>query len=138
MTTATASPPVIFTRTGVARSINCFRYLISSNVCSGAREVLDGCGVRALLWFLFSLPVGRNRDAVFGGAAHALHFPIIAVARGHPQIRPLHPHFQLVKPVFVEWRALGIEPDEILRAQIADDLVENPIQLRTRHRKEDP
>src|SRR5947207_2302832 len=126
----TSSPSAIFTRMGVAFSISRLRYLISSNVCSGARDPLVGGGVRGLLTF-FLLPVGRYVDAVFRVAANAttLDLSIIAVARRDPQIRPLHFDLQLVKALLVERDVLRVEADQVLRAELMDDVGKYLVEL---------
>src|ERR1035441_8067166 len=119
MVPTTSSPSSIFTRITVELSINCLRYFASSNVCSGARADLPvGGGVVFLLplSFLWQLPFGGNRDAILRGTAPpALEFPIIAVARRYPQIRPRHAHVQFVEAVLVQWDILRIKPQQVDR-----------------------
>src|SRR5713226_2312455 len=127
----TSSPSAIFTRIGVAFSIRRLRYLISSNVCSGAREPLVGGGVFGLLW-LFLLPVGGYVDAVFRGrATTTLGLPIITVARRHPQIRALHFDLQFVKTLLGQRDVFRVEADQVLGAKLMDDVGEYSVELRT-------
>src|SRR5437870_205620 len=132
----TSSPSAIFTRIGVAFSIRRLRYLISSNVCSGAREPLVGGGVCGLL-LLFLLPVGRYGDTVFRGTANTLDLPIITVARRDPQIRALYFDLQLVKALLGQRDIPGVEADQVLRAELMDDVEEYPVELGTGGREED-
>src|SRR3954469_14872832 len=100
MMPTTSSPSANFTRTVLECSINCLRYFASSNVCSGARADFPCGGVLLLLTLLFWLlrPARGNRDAVLPRSGRpALNFPIIAVARGYPQIRRFHAYFERVK-----------------------------------------
>src|SRR5882762_3263401 len=138
MVPLTSSPSAIFTRIGVAFSIRRLRYLISSNVCSGAREPLVGGGVRGLLTF-FLLPVGRYVDAVFRISANTtLNLSIITVTRRDPQIRPLHFDLQLVKALLGERDVLRVEADQVLRAELMDDVGEYFVELGAGGGKEDP
>src|SRR5713101_9674527 len=98
----TSSPSAIFTRIGVAFSIRRLRYLISSNVCSGAREPLVGGGVFGLL-----------SASLWSRLCSTSYLSIIAVARRDPQIRPLHFDLQLVKTLLGERDVLRVEADQV-------------------------
>src|SRR6516225_4571408 len=132
MTPTTSSPPVILTRTTVPFSINCLRYFGSWKVCSGGRVDLPDCAV-----FLFPFNWRRNRDAGIG-PGFALRLTIIAVARGHPQFRTGDTHLQLVKPVFGERHVARIETEQVLRAQLADDIAESAVELGAERGQEGP
>src|SRR5947207_15395052 len=128
MIPVTSSPSCSFTRTGVAVSMSFLRYLISSSVCSGARaDFPANGGVMILLTLGFSL--GGQLDSRARRARIALDLTIIAVARRHLQLRPLHAHLQLVKALLRQRHVLRIEAQHILRSQLADDLVECLVQL---------
>src|SRR5215813_7388527 len=139
----TSSPSYIFTRTGVEFSIRRLRYLASSNVCSGARDPLLDGGVGSLLvelflslllrrWRRLPLPVGRHRDTVLRRSkARALNLPIIAVARGYPQIGVLQLDLELVKRILGQRHILRIEAQEVLSAELPDDLAEDFVQFRS-------
>src|ERR1039458_5874232 len=115
MVPLTSSPPSSFTRTGVALSMRLFKYLASSNVCSGARPDFPACSnVSPLLLFL---GLGGRRPGRFrahpnvsvGRARGGLDLIIIAVARRYPQFGPLHTHFERVETVLARRRAVRVE-----------------------------
>src|SRR5437764_1422272 len=117
MMPTTSSPSASLTRTVLECSINCLRYLASSNVCSGARADFPGGGVVLLLRLLLLRSVGGNRNAVtLRAGCPALDFPIIPVARGNPQIRRLHANFERMEGLLARRHVLGIEPHQVLRA----------------------
>src|SRR6516225_1491043 len=130
MMPTTSSPSASFTRTVFECSINCLRYFASSNVCSGARADFPCGGVMLLLTLLLRLPVGGHSDAVFRRTGNpALDLPIIAVARGHPQIRHLYAHVERMKSLLGERNILRIEAHQILGTQFGDDIGEGFIEL---------
>src|SRR5579883_511208 len=127
MVPVTSSPSVIFTSTGVSCSINCLRYLASSNVASGARADLPCCAVLVLLT-LFGGAFRADRNSRVGRAA-AHRFPIIAVARRYPQLAGFHAHFKAVERVLGERNLVGVEAEHVLGAQLRQDVGEGLIEL---------
>src|SRR5579884_3671514 len=93
-----------FTRTGACVSARWRRYLISSNVCSGA-----------LVLLVIAALSGRH--------------PIISGACRRPQILAAHFHPHGVKPRRVRRQVPGVVADRILRSQIAENLAEGLIEL---------
>src|SRR5438128_2744349 len=101
-----------------------FKYLISSRVVSGARELLFPPGLATLTPSVVLWEYGRFAAV----ASSALRLSIIAVARRHPQTRTPHAHFQAMKPVLGRRHILGIEGKQVLRAQILEDVRESLIE----------
>src|SRR5580658_4568021 len=106
-------------RTGIAFSIRYRRYFTSSKVCSGAF-------VLAFTGSSTSLPQARSG---------LIRFPIIATARGDAQISALHGDLQSVEAILGGRDILGIEANQILRPEFAQDLVEGLVELCTEARR---
>src|SRR6266478_1438425 len=116
--------------------MRCLRYLPSSSVCSGARvpdfpPVLDVTRAPGAL-----LP-GDYRDSATWAAGFAFRLTIIAIARRNSQLRIAHAHIQLVKTVLGERNILGIIRQQILRAQVLDQIGKSPVQFGTERRRKD-
>src|SRR6266545_5270173 len=129
MVPATSSPSLNRTRTGTSFSIKCFRYLTSSNVCSGARVPdfpLLFCVMLSLLLFARS---HRNPRTWRPGVPFG--FPIISIASRHTQIGTAKPQLQAVKFVLGQRNIPGIKAQQVLGSKVTDDLGERAVQART-------
>src|SRR5277367_2692898 len=106
-------------RTGMALSIRYRRYFTSSKVCSGAF-------VFALLT-ASSASLPKSRSTLIG-------LPIVSATRADPQTAAcrsvLDGDLQGMKAIFGGRDVLGIKADQVLRAQLAQDVVEGTVQLR--------
>src|SRR5712692_6859658 len=116
--------------------MRCLRYLPSSSVCSGARvpdfpPVLDDTRAPGAL-----LP-GDYRDSATWAAGIAFRLTIIAIARRHTQLRIAHAHLQPVETVLGERNFLGVIRQQILRAEVLDQIGKGFVQLGPEGRRKD-
>src|SRR5690348_8958095 len=67
-----------------------------------------------------------------------IEVPIIAAARERPQISALHGDLQYVETVFGRRHAFRIKANQVLRAQLAQNIRKRAVEFRSQSRRKDP
>src|SRR5439155_14994242 len=116
--------------------MRCLRYLPSSSVCSGAR-VPDFPPVLADTRAPDALLRGDYRDPATWATGIAFRLTIIAIERRDTQLRIGHAHLQPVETVLGERNILGIIRQQVLRAEVLDQIGKRFVELGPERRRKD-
>src|SRR5882724_5061791 len=106
--------------TRISLSIRYRRYLISSNVCSGA------------LVFALLMPPPASSPRSLGGL---IELPIIAAASERSQIAAANVHFQYMEAILSGRHILRVVGDQVLSSQLPQNILEGAVQLRRQARR---